>query len=96
MPTAQLLKRSAHLTDKLSLGTATPHDKETMPAVYDELENRQTEDKKISGGMLPTAEVRRSPAAPPACCARLHCHSSENRLLHGQLQPGAAKQFNGR
>ena len=67
MPPAQLLKRSAHLTEKLTDGTATPRDKETMPAVYDELENRQTEDKKISGGMLPTAEVRCSPAAPPAC-----------------------------
>ena len=58
MPTAQLLKRSAHLTDKLASGTATRSEKENMPAVYDELENRQAEDRAISSGMLPTAEVR--------------------------------------
>ena len=72
MPPAQLLKKSAHLTDKLDAGTATPHDKSNMPAVYDELENRQTEDKKISGGMLPTAEVRARPLRHPhAACAAL-------------------------
>ena len=75
-------KRSAHLTDKLASGTATRSEKENMPAVYDELENRQTEDRAISSGMLPTAEVRVLDHHPTHLLSRDAHQRPDHRMAH--------------